>query len=170
MHTVNLWKTFAWGIMKIFQRVPEIWRVHETEEKTPWIRSITLRLRSRDMDSAHRLTGGTFGSSLMKPVQRVHEIWSGHEIPRPWSVTLTLNPDSWERNKWVKITEHRSKGLVDMERAWNSRVRKSHDLEVWFRPWVSVAESWVLHTVSVKGIFGWSLMKIVRREQTWGGH
>ena len=133
-------------------------------------RSVTLRLRSRVMDSAHRLTGGTFGSSLVKIVRGIQEICSGHEIPWPWSVTLTLNLDSWERNNWVKMNENRSKGWVDIERAWNSRVHKSHDLEVWSRPWVSVAESRVLHTVSVIETFGRSLIKIVRREQTWSGH
>ena len=34
---------------------------------------------------------------------------------------------------------------------------QSHDLEAW--PWVCVAESWVLHTISLRGTNQWSLNK-----------
>ena len=39
---------------------------------------------------------------------------------------------------------------------------KAYDLELWPWPWVFVAEWWVLHTVSLRGTFEWSIMKLVQ--------
>ena len=56
---------------------------------------------------------------------------------------------------------------------WNGHELKgqSHDLELWPWPWVCVANSLVLHIISLRGIFGWSLMKIAGRvQEIWSRH
>ena len=63
-----------------------------------------------------------------------------------------------ERNIWVKFNENRWKN----SEIW--RRHESHDLEVWPWPWVWVAESWVLHTVSLRGTFEWKSFKGFRSQ------
>ena len=83
--------------------------------------------------SSHRWT---FGQRLEKILQGVKEMQRGHEIqgsnPWPWTVTLTMSRHGWvidsahrlnKQNIWPKFKEIPSRGIGDMERTRNSRLK-----------------------------------------------
>ena len=162
LYTVLLRGTFEWRLMKSFQKVQEIWSRHEIQFKShdlevwpwPWVwetepwalHTISLRL--------------TFHQSLMKIFQRVQELWSRYELQ---GLTHDLKVWPWVciAISWVlhTVSLRVTFGWSLMKIIWNIQEiwsghklkGKSHDLEVWTWPWVCIAESWVLHTVSLWG-------------------
>ena len=101
-------------------------------------------------------------------------------IPWPWSVTFNLSlhyisrvmgsaHQLIERNICVMFNENLTNGWGDLK---DTKFKgKFLDLEMWPWHWVCIAESLVLHTYSLRGTFGWSLMKIVQKDQMiWREH
>ena len=95
----------------------------------------------------------TFDQSFMKIFQRVQEIRSEQERDGwPSNVTLTLSLHQWV----IGSTYHLTKANIWPK--FNKAVWMAMERPHWPWPWVSIAELWVLHIISLRQTF-WPTFK-----------
>ena len=74
-----------------------------------------------------------------------------------WYSPICVCKTCYLLGRWHSWHQEHNLNKTSVWRTAKSPAAESHSIEVKHWPWVSIAESWVMHTVSLRGPIEWSL-------------